>query len=260
MEAVEHELTYADDVTSVAFSPDGSRIVTGSYRKEMCIWDVTNGKLLHKFMALHGSRITSLAFSPDGSKIVSGSADRMIAVWDANTWRLLKYVSDSHRDTVNSLAYSPDGRLIISGSSDTTVKIWDADKLTPIQTLRGAHEEEVKSVAFSGDGSRIISGSKDGTLIWEITSVTQQRSFEKAEAYMDTRSEGIPFEDPGVTANIARFITRLDLDAESKYVKDYHRKNAEEQKDERKGGGTRKSRKMRRNYKSRSRSKKYKTV
>lgn len=74
-----------DQVRSVAFSPDGARIVSGSYDETIRIWDVETGKQLMQPLRGHSGNVWSVAFSPDGTKIVSSSRDYTIRVWDAQT-------------------------------------------------------------------------------------------------------------------------------------------------------------------------------
>ena len=70
-------------VKSVAFSPDGQRIVSCSNDKTLKIWDANNGKELHALKG-HTGYVMSVAFSPDGQRIVSGSSDKTVKIWDAS--------------------------------------------------------------------------------------------------------------------------------------------------------------------------------
>src|SRR5882724_7921419 len=72
-------------VSSVAFSPDGSKIVSGSWDKTIRIWDASTGVEMLPPLQGHDGCISSVAFSPDGSKIVSGSDDKTIRIWDVST-------------------------------------------------------------------------------------------------------------------------------------------------------------------------------
>jgi WD40 repeat protein len=93
-------------VNSVAFSPDGTRIVSGSSDKSVRVWDASTGAEL-KVLNGHTSAVYSVAFSPDGTRIVSGSSDNSVRVWDASTGAELK-VLNGHTESVNSVAFSPD--------------------------------------------------------------------------------------------------------------------------------------------------------
>ena len=72
-------------VTSVAFSPDGSHIVSGSSDNTIHLWDAETGDAIWKPIKGHSSYVSSVAFSPDGSRIVSGSWDDTIRLWDVET-------------------------------------------------------------------------------------------------------------------------------------------------------------------------------
>jgi WD40 repeat protein len=151
-------------VTSVAFSPDGTRIVSGSSDDTVRVWNATSGENL-LVLRDHDS-VFSVAFSPDGTRIVSGSNDKTVRVWDVSSGQSL-LVLPGHDESVESVAFSPDGSRIVSGSGDKTVRVWDAARGEALLVLRG-HDSWISSVAFSCDGSRIVTGSWDGTVrVWE---------------------------------------------------------------------------------------------
>ena len=151
-------------VYSVAYSPDGTKIISGSYDKTIKIWNANTGECL-KTLEGHSYFVNSVAYSPDGTKIISGSGDGTIKIWNANTGKCLKTLN-GHKYSVESVAYSPDGRKIIGGSRDKTIKIWNANIGRYLQILEG-HSDDVNSVAYSPDGRKIISGSDDNTIkIW----------------------------------------------------------------------------------------------
>ena len=79
-----HALTgHTGWVNSVAYSPDGQQIVSGSHDKTVKIWDANTGKELHTLTGHNGS-VFSVAFSPDGQRIVSGGGDKTVKIWDAS--------------------------------------------------------------------------------------------------------------------------------------------------------------------------------
>ena len=113
---------HSDVVRSVAYSPDGTKIISGSLDKTIKIWDANTGECL-KTLEGHSGEVKSVAYSPDGTKIISSSSDYTIKIWDANTGECLKTL-EGHSERVNSVAFNLDGTKIISGSVDQTIKIW----------------------------------------------------------------------------------------------------------------------------------------
>ena len=111
-------------VTSVSFSPDGTRIVTGSADQTAKVWDARTGTALLELKG-HTGAVTSVSFSPDGTRIVTGSEDQTAKVWDARTGTPLLDLK-GHTDGVTSVSFSPDGTRIVTGSRDQTAKVWDA--------------------------------------------------------------------------------------------------------------------------------------
>jgi WD40 repeat protein len=154
-------------VTSVAFSPDGKRVVSGSLDQTVRVWDAVSGQPLLCLQG-HTDAVTSVAFSPDGKRVVSGG-DKTVRVWDAVSGQpLLCLPGDTY--SVRSVTFSPDGRRLVSGSWDNTVRVWDAVGGQPLLCLKG-HTDWMSSVAFSPDGRRLVSGSADKRVqVWDAFS------------------------------------------------------------------------------------------
>jgi WD40 repeat protein/energy-coupling factor transporter ATP-binding protein EcfA2 len=159
---------HSDIVTSVAFSPDGARVITGSYDNTARIWDARSGIPL-ALLSGHSDHVSAASYSPDGSRIITASWDRTARIWDVRTGALLKVLS-GHGGRVLSATYSPDGTRIATVSDDKTGRIWDARLGTQIAVLSG-HSDIITSVAFSPDGTRIVTAANDRTArIWDAHS------------------------------------------------------------------------------------------
>jgi WD40 repeat protein len=152
---------------SVAFSPDGNRLVS-AHGPYIQIWNTETWQTIGDFMKGHTGDVKGVAFSPDGTLIASAAADQTIRLWDAKTRRPIGEPLRGHEGIIMPIAFSPDGRRIVSGSADKTVRLWDVASRTQIgEPLRG-HTAEVVSVAFSPVGKLIASGSIDKTLrLWD---------------------------------------------------------------------------------------------
>ncbi|KAH6712682.1 putative WD-repeat protein [Leptodontidium sp. MPI-SDFR-AT-0119] len=166
---------HTDPVTSIAFSPDGKQVVSGSGDETMRLWDAATGAALQTLEG-HTNWVRSVTFSPDGSQLVSGSDDKTVRLWDATTGAALQTLK-GHTGWVRSVAFSPDGKQVVSGSNDRTVRLWDAATGAALQTLRG-YTDSVTSVAFSPDGKQVVSGSNDETVrLWDATTGAALQTF-----------------------------------------------------------------------------------
>ena len=101
---------------SASFSPDGSRIVTGSEDRTAKVWDATTGAEVLTLKG-HTGRVNSASFSPDGSRIVTASRDGTAKVWDATTGAEVRHPQGAHRHASRSASFSPDGSRVVTASS-----------------------------------------------------------------------------------------------------------------------------------------------
>ncbi len=152
-------------VYTVAFSPDGKQLASGSEDHTIRLWNVQTQQCLAEFMG--GSDIKSVAFSPDGKRLASASFDGNVHFWSLETQKCLA-ARDEHKSSVFSVTFSPDGKWLASASQDKTIRLWDAEMMQNLTTLRG-HEDIVFSVTFSPDGKQLASASFDKTIrLWDI--------------------------------------------------------------------------------------------
>jgi WD40 repeat protein len=168
------QLGHSYPVVSVAFSPDGHLVLTGSGDSTARLWDLTTGRELRTFVG-HAQAVTCLAFSPDGRSILTGSWDRTARLWDISSGREM-HRFEGQLYPFSSVAFSPDGRLLLT--SDGMARIWDAATGKELHRF-GDRSIQIYSAAFSPDGLLILTVSTDGTArLWDVATGREVRDFE----------------------------------------------------------------------------------
>ena len=151
-------------VSSVAFSPDGQTLVTGSYDHTLRLWD-QHGQPIGQPLQGDQDWVSAVAFSPDGQTIVSSGKEGKIRLWNRQGQPIGKPFQ-GQQGWITSVAFSPDGQTIASGGQDGTLRLWNRDGQPIGERFRG-HKGVVFAIAFSPDGQTIASGSGDGTIrLW----------------------------------------------------------------------------------------------
>lgn len=145
-------------ILSVAFSPDGQQVMTGSGDRTAVIRDVKSGQILQTWT--HDHLVMGVAFSPNGQQVLTGSWDGTAALRDVKSGQTIK--TWKHNKQVESVAFSPDGQQVLTGSGDRTTILRDVKSGKTLQTWK--HTSGFESVAFSPDGWQVLTGSSDGTV------------------------------------------------------------------------------------------------
>lgn len=152
-------------ITSIAYSPDGWYLATGSRDQSVIIWDMQTYQRIYAKYQGHSGVVTSVIWLPNGVYLASASTDQTVTIWEPTSGgTLLTY--QGHSAGVNAIAASPDGHYIASASDDGTVQVWSTYDGTRLMAYTG-HTAPVTSVAWSPDGNYIASGATDKTVqVW----------------------------------------------------------------------------------------------
>lgn len=160
--------SHARPVSALAVSHDGNFVASGSWDKNIRIWNVASGKCEKTFEG-HSHALNALVFTEDGTKLVSASRDETLRIWSIDGGTCDK-VLHGHKASVLTVAVSNDGSRIMSGSEDATVRLWDTESnftnMAPLKRFNVA----VLSVALSWNGSIAVAVSADGNCqLWDVS-------------------------------------------------------------------------------------------
>ncbi len=173
-------------VGSVAFSPDGRRVISmGTGKKSMWagiqsthidgtirLWDVATGENIRTLTGTDTAIMHFVAFSPDGKQLLSAGNVEPLKLWDLESGTLIH----TFKDFTQAAAFSPDGRYALSAYVNT-VRLLDLGTGQEVRSLTG-HSNSVKSLAFSPDGKLALSGSMDNTVkLWDVATGKEIRTF-----------------------------------------------------------------------------------
>ena len=171
-------------VRSVAFSPDGKLLASGSADHTIILWDLETRKPSGQPLAGHAGPVSSVAFSPNGKLLASGSDDHTIILWDLATRQPIGQPLAQNTDVVPSVTFSPDGKILASSSWDGTVILWDISTQKPIGLPFRAPGDAVLTIAFSPDGKMLAIANGDDTItLWDMA--TQQPIGEPLDKHRD---------------------------------------------------------------------------
>ncbi len=166
------ELTLADSVQAIKFSPDGTRLASLSDPGELTVWEVDRWTIVRQKGGVKTTipHLGWVDFSPDGKALAIGDADHRVHVVDLASGDTVLDVPEAHAESITRVAWSPNGSVIASGSGyrGGPTRLWDAASGKPVGALE-AHTSWISQLIFSADGRRLYSAGADQTIrIWDV--------------------------------------------------------------------------------------------
>ena len=173
---------HKESIESLAFSPDGKTLASGSLDNTIILWDVAKGKR-KKTLKKHANEIRKVMFSPDGKTLLSYDRSTILKLWEVETGKLIYSLRD-HADIATSISLSPDGLTLVSGSQNGYILMWDVATGKNKKTFK-AHKNSVTSVSYSPDGLTLASTSWDKPIhLWDVSTGKRKNSLKKPSGNM----------------------------------------------------------------------------
>jgi WD40 repeat protein/serine/threonine protein kinase len=157
-----------DGVQSMALSPDGNIVATGTWFTDLRLWDAETGREIRKLEG-HGEAVAALAFSPDGQWLASGSYDDTVRIWRVENGELIHDLA-GHTGDLSSVEFSHDGKYVLSASSDGTFRIWDVQAGTTASEVNVSNTHHLTGAAFSPNDTLVVTAGGDSMVrVWDWT-------------------------------------------------------------------------------------------
>ena len=158
---------HTQKVYTIAWSPEGTRLVSGGWEERLRIWDIKSGQEISKLDRKHQRTITSLAWSPDGTRIASGGWDGTICIWDGLSYQLLHQLITMHTH-VTGVAWTRSGDKLAATGFSNSPTIWNSrnwSDITPIWKESPLKIQPCYSIVWSKKDKLLLCASADKTVV-----------------------------------------------------------------------------------------------
>ena len=218
------------EAKSLAFSPDGKKLISGTQAGDVRMWDVETGLALADLIEQHpdstierddngkairityGRATAALAFSPNNDHIAVGNIEKIRMLGSKKQFR---FEETKHGTGAEALVFSPDGTVLVSGTHHGNIMLWDMISGNKINTLNG-HTEPVETLIFSPDGKTLVSTGQDGAIfVWDWDEALKgaseyENALEQFETDLNTITHG------GSERQVFAEISQMGKDAKDK--------------------------------------------
>lgn len=185
-------MAHREEVNALAFSPDGTTLVSAGADGRVIAWDIKAGRARYRCPVLDGE-VFAVAYAPDGKRFASAGSDGLVRIWEAPTGKLIEQ-RNGHDGPVASLVFSPDAKWLASGGYDRAIRLWPAGG-GEARILKGA-EGRVTALAFTPDSGSLLSGGAammevrlDGTAVDRLGHADYVRIWDVADGKLVKKLE-----------------------------------------------------------------------
>ncbi|MGL5064853.1 MAG: WD40 repeat domain-containing protein [Microcoleus sp.] len=175
-------LYHSDSILSIAISPDGQLLATGSHDSTIKIWSLHDGELQQRICG-HSTAVLLVAFSPASKILLTRSRAGTIKLWNLQNGELLNSLADINRHEF--VAVSPDWQILAIGTTRGTIELQHLNSGQLLQVLTGYQGNDISSIALSSDGTMVAasgfnaaSGFCHATVtLWDLPDGKIRRTF-----------------------------------------------------------------------------------